>query len=89
VVTLCNRMMERFGGVAGFAQLWWEQFDAARRNQPGSKRVLDGLMAILNLVEMCQSLRPQSDLSSSTDQELDRELCDLLNKLAQQPDCPS
>jgi hypothetical protein len=83
VVALCNTMLDKFGGVTGFAKVWREQFDAAKQDHPGGKRVLDGLMAILNLMIMLQDSSPQSNPSDMTDEELQSALFNLIDNSTQ------
>ena len=71
-------MMIRFGGADAFCAAWKEAIDTASRERPGTRLVLDSFLAILRLLEVCDATRRERDVSTLSDEELERELQTLL-----------
>ena len=67
-------MLIRFGWIDGFSRTWWEAVQAAGRNNPGSRMVLNSILAVLRLVEICDANRRGRDMSLISDEELDEEI---------------
>jgi hypothetical protein len=53
---LCSQMLDRFGGPAGFAAVWHEAIESARRDIPGSRLAMNSMLAILRLLQACEAM---------------------------------
>lgn len=74
--TLLAQGYRHFGGVHGFAREWFAQYDAARSQAPGSRLVLNTLIAIARLGEVAEASLPKRDVSQFSDEELEQDLQD-------------
>lgn len=66
--------IRRCGGVRGFVQEWWQQYEAAKDQAPGSLRTIRMLSAVIRLMEVAELSRPKADVSLLSDDDLDREI---------------
>ena len=72
VANLCEKMIVHFGGPERFASKWHEQFQAAVAHRPGSRRVLDCLLALVRIMQFCESNRPRKeDAEALSDDQLE------------------
>ena len=74
VIILCARMFERFDGVEGFAKRWMEVIEAAMREKPGSKTLLDSFLAIARLLVACGQLGGGPDLAEMSEAQIEKEI---------------
>jgi hypothetical protein len=71
----CNATFRRFGGVGGFCDQWTAHLDAVLVARPGSKAATDSILAIVRLVEVCQSQADDgADFQPLSDADLEREI---------------
>lgn len=75
VAALCGAMIARFGGLDRFCTAWKAQIDATT---PGSRASFSSFLAILRLAELVESQRCRPDYAHLSDNDLDRELRQLL-----------
>ena len=73
VMQLCGTMIFSFGGVDSFSRKWARQLAVAQADRPGSKKTLDGFLAILKRVEAFEAIRPAQDFELLDDADLERE----------------
>lgn len=72
-------LMLKFGSPANFAQFHYDQLMFAAKDEPGSKRVLDGTKAIINIIESSTIHRQSApDVASLSDEALRLEKAALL-----------
>lgn len=68
--TFLNELMVNAGGTKVFSQLWWEHFQLAMQQRPGSHSVLDHFRSIAKLVMDVNKLQHQESVADMTDQQL-------------------
>jgi len=73
-VNLAGEMTRRFGGVQKFAELWHAQLWGLCAQKPGSRAALNGLMALIKLIQHCSEARPKRNLDDFTDEEIESEI---------------
>ena len=69
MLLLCRDMFARYGGVQGFAESW---AILAKRARPGSKRALNFVVAVANLLKFAKDARPP--VKELDDKDLEDEL---------------
>ena len=67
VVTLCDQMTRRFGGVNGFVRAW--EACLARDLQKGGNAAFRHLAAVIRLAQFCEQTKPSPQ--SMTEEELE------------------
>lgn len=77
---LAEALSAKFGGVEGFAELYYSQIMHAAGNNPGGKTALDGLRAIANIFKESTAHR-ESAPDKMSDEDIDRELNAILAKM--------
>jgi hypothetical protein len=86
VEKLCRIMARRFGGLDSLAKAWKTAIDAAAAARPGSRMVLNSLLAIVRLLEISwlQAKRnekpPSLPVEYMSDEELERVVLDVIAK---------
>jgi hypothetical protein len=84
VVLLTSAAIRHFGGLDRFVRVWLHHVDAARREKPGGKKVLDFFHAMMRLQEYCEATRStRLAPSQMSDEELNQRAIQLAKGLVQ------
>lgn len=82
VTELCDKIIQKFGGLDGFVDYWHSQIERAREKSPGGKLVLDSLNHVSKLVVMSTEHRGSApDTSDLSDADLEREFNEVGEKV--------
>ena len=77
-----GKAIDQFGGVVQFVETWFEQWQAARRDKPGSKKACDGFYAVMRLMQAQDSTqKTATDFDLLSTEDLEREAERLLAKI--------
>lgn len=82
-IDLVNKVVDRFGGLDGFAEFYAGQINLAATSAPGSKRVLDACRDISRLAIRITEMTMENlrDVDRMTEEELETETVALVNRL--------
>jgi len=58
VTELCNTLLDTYGGLKGFCELWRAEVDEARKFKPGSATVLQQFTAIAKIILAANAAAP-------------------------------